>query len=83
MKNWPARNMTVISILVALASVLHAVETLIPVPYVAPGAKLGLANVVALYAVIILGLPQALTVSFLRAVLGSLLSGTFLAPGFI
>ena len=64
MKNWPARNMTVISILVAWASVLHAVETLIPVPYVAPGAKLGLANVVALYAVIILGLPQALQLVF-------------------
>lgn len=72
-----------ISILVALASVLHAVEALIPLPFiVVPGAKLGLANIVALYAVETMGLGQALTVSFLRTLLGGLIGGTFLNMGY-
>lgn len=71
-------NMTLTALLVALASALHALESFIPVPYVVPGAKLGLANIVALYAVMTMGLPQALTISFLRTILGSLIGGTFL-----
>jgi len=75
------RVLATTAILVALASVLHAVEALIPLPYIVPGAKLGLANIVALYAVMTMGLGQALAVSFLRTLLGSLLSGTFLNLG--
>lgn len=77
-----ARNLTTTAILVALASVLHAVEALIPLPYVVPGAKLGLANVVALYAVMTMGFGQAMVISFLRTLLGGLLSGTFLSLGY-
>lgn len=73
-----ARRIARVAVLVGLASVLHAVEALIPVPYVMPGAKLGLANTVALYAVLRLGLGEALMISFLRTLLGSLVSGTFL-----
>lgn len=76
------RNLTTTSILVALASVLHVVEALIPIPYVVPGAKLGLANIVALYAVMTMGLGQALAISFLRTLIGGLLSGTFLNLGY-
>ena len=76
------RTLATTAILVALASVLHAVEALIPLPYVVPGAKLGLANIVALYVVMTMGLGQALSVSFLRTLLGSLLSGTFLSFGY-
>lgn len=75
------RNLTTTAILVALASVLHALEALIPLPYVVPGAKLGLANIVALYAVMTMGLGQALSVSLLRTLLGGLLTGTFLNFG--
>lgn len=80
MKN--TRTLTVTAMLVALASVLHAVEALIPVPYVVPGAKLGLANIVALYSVMTMGLGQAMVISVLRTLLGSLLSGTFLNLGY-
>lgn len=73
-----ARRIARVAVLVGMASVLHAVEALIPVPYVMPGAKLGLANTVALYAVLRLGLGEALTISVLRTFLGSLVSGTFL-----
>ncbi|QUL98104.1 MAG: Gx transporter family protein [Candidatus Fermentithermobacillus carboniphilus] len=76
------RKITKISILVALAGILHAVEAVIPVPYVIPGAKLGLANVVALFAVVTQGLGQSLLISFLRTLIGSLISGTFLNVGY-
>lgn len=75
--------MVLIALLTALAIVLHWVESLIPVPYVMPGAKLGLANVVALYVVITMGTARALTLSMLRTTVGSLLGGTFLSPTFI
>lgn len=77
-----SQSMARTALLVALASVLHVAEALIPIPYVVPGAKLGLANVVALYAVIALGFKFAIGVSFLRTLVGSLLSGTFLSTGY-
>lgn len=77
-----ARAVARMAILVGMASVLHAVEALIPVPHVLPGAKLGLANTVALYAVFRLGLKDALMISILRTFLGSLISGTFLNVSF-
>ena len=76
------RNLARIAILVSLASVLHAVESLIPIPYVLPGAKLGLANIVALYAVVRLGVKQSLAISILRTLIGSLITGTFLNTGY-
>ena len=71
------------SLLVSMAIILHVVETWIPLPFVVPGAKLGLANVVALYTLSVWGLRSALTVSWLRAVLGSLVAGTFGTFAFI
>lgn len=76
-------RMVLVALMTSLAIVLHYVETLIPVPYVMPGAKLGLANIVALYAVLAWGLKSAVLVSVLRTVAGSLIAGTFLSPTFI
>jgi len=75
-------RLTYIAIMVALATALHVVEALIPIPYVVPGAKLGLANIVALYVVMTSGFGDAMAVSLLRTLLGSLLSGTFLNVGY-
>ncbi|MCR4399176.1 MAG: Gx transporter family protein [Firmicutes bacterium] len=71
-----------LSVLLALAVALHAVEALIPVPYLFPGAKLGLANIVALHVIYTYGAGAALAVTGLRALLGSIMSGTFLGTGF-
>lgn len=76
------RVLAATAVLTAIASVLHAVEAWLPVPYVVPGAKLGLANIIALYAVVSMGLGQALSISVLRTLLGGLLSGTFLSTGY-
>jgi heptaprenyl diphosphate synthase len=69
--------------LLGLALVLHVVESWFPPPLPVPGAKLGLANVISLVGLVILGLPAALGLAALRAVLGSLISGSFLSFGFL
>jgi len=72
-----------IAILVALGTVLHGLEALIPLPNLfIPGAKLGFANIVTLVALIILGENEALLVTVLRVFLGGLISGNFFNIGF-
>lgn len=44
------RHLVYMSLLVAMALVLHIVERNIPVPFMTPGAKLGLANLVTVLA---------------------------------
>jgi len=62
-----------------LALGLHIFEAMIPLPtdLVMPGFKLGLANIVSLYVIMNFGIKDAVTVSMLRTILGSVLSGTF------
>ncbi|MBD3366824.1 MAG: heptaprenyl diphosphate synthase [Candidatus Eisenbacteria bacterium] len=67
--------------LVGAGLVLHAVDRLIPSPV--PFARLGLANVVTLVALIALGLPEALVVTGLRVVVAALILGTFGGPAFL
>jgi len=71
-----------LAILVAMAMALHTVEGMLPVPHLVPGARLGLANIMALYAVVSFGLAPAMAVSLLRTLLGSLVTGTFLTFAF-
>ncbi|GIM29700.1 heptaprenyl diphosphate synthase [Clostridium polyendosporum] len=78
-----AKNITYIAVLVTLASVLHAIEMFIPNPLPLPGAKLGLANVVTLIALLFYGLKEGMLISFLRVTLGSLIGGTFLSVNFL
>lgn len=63
-------------ILLGFGIALHAAEAMIPVPFIVPGAKLGLANVVSLIAIVLLGPGDALIIAGIRSVLGSLLGGT-------
>lgn len=77
------RRLLQLSLLVALAGVLHMVEAFLPVPVPVPGLKLGLANIVTLFVVLRFSLREALAVSLLRVILGSLFSGTMLGPSFV
>lgn len=77
------RRVTQFSLLVAMAVVLHVVEGSFPPPLPAPGAKLGLANIVGLVCLVTLGLRAAISLVVLRTLLGSLVGGTFLGFGFI
>ena len=67
--------------LVALASMLFVLETLIPLPL--PWIRLGLANIVLLLALKWWGMKEAIIILCMRVILGSLLSGKFLHPVFI
>jgi len=64
----------------ALAIAVHALDALIPSPL--PGVKLGLANAVTLVVLLVDGRRDALVVTVVRILIGALLIGTFLGPGF-
>ncbi len=76
------RKLTHIAIFVALALVLHVTESFIPVPFIVPGAKLGLANIVTLVVIVLFGMYDALVVVAIRTFLGSLLSGALTSFAF-
>lgn len=65
-----------IGLLVAQALVLHIVERSIPVPFITPGAKLGLANLITVIALYTLeSKKDAFLVLFLRLTLGTMFGG--------
>ena len=65
----------------AAAIALTVAEAAIPMPL--PGVKPGLANIITLVVLARYGWGEAVWVSLLRVVAGSLLLGQFLAPGFV
>lgn len=71
------RRLTLCSVLISLALVLSYIERFIPLQMVIPlpGIKLGLANIVTLTTLYLLGSGSALTVLFIRCVLGSVFGG--------
>jgi len=76
------RRMVLLSLFVAIASILHIVESWIPLPLPIPGVKLGLANVVSILAIAFYGWRAAILVALLRVMIGSLFGGTVLGPAF-
>lgn len=68
-----AKDMVLLSLLTAQAIVLHYIEGFIPV--IAPGAKLGLANIMTLVTLYVFSAKHAFVVSVIRIFLGSLLGG--------
>ena len=79
MPNSRTHRIVYLGLTTALALGLHIFEAMIPLPtdLVMPGFKLGLANIVSLYVIMNFGIKDAVTVSMLRTILGSVLSGTF------
>ncbi|MFQ5905666.1 MAG: Gx transporter family protein [bacterium] len=76
-----SRDIARLSLLIALALALYTLESLLPRPL--PWLRLGLSNALVLAALLIYGLRLALVVSVSRTLLGSLLIGSFLGPGFV
>jgi heptaprenyl diphosphate synthase len=66
-----------LGLLVALGLILQIIEGMIPPILPLPGAKLGLANLATVVALILLGPWEAITVNVLRCLLGGLLRGSF------
>lgn len=67
--------------LAALAIVIHVLESALPSPL--PGVKPGLANIITVITLCLYGWRMAAWVSLLRVVIGSLIVGSFLSPGFV
>lgn len=80
---YKTRKLIEIAMFVTLGTVLHVMEATVPNPLPLPGAKLGLANIVTLLALIRYGFKTSIAVALMRVLFGSLLSGTFLSPGFM
>lgn len=71
------RKLTLNSILISLALVLSFIERFIPLNLIVPvpGIKLGLANIVTMFAIFYMDIPSAITITVLRCVLASFLFG--------
>ncbi len=75
------KKMVHLAMLTSVGLGLHIIESMIPNPFaaLAPGAKLGLANIVGLITLAIYGLKYALAVNLLRSLIGGLASGAIIS----
>ena len=74
----PARRLTRCALLTAIALTIFMVEAQLPAPIPVPGVKLGLANIVTVYAMYLLGPGDTLMILFARIFLGAVFSGQML-----
>ncbi|TWH48209.1 Gx transporter family protein [Sporomusa sp. KB1] len=77
------KRLVLLALLVAMAAALHVLESQLPIPVPVPGVKLGLANIISLLAILMLGWQDAVYVAVARVLLGSLFGGSLLGPSFV
>lgn len=75
MKHMGAKKLARMAVLTAVALTIFVAEAQIPVPVPIPGVKLGLANIVTVYAMFTLGPGPAGAILLSRVILGSLFAG--------
>jgi heptaprenyl diphosphate synthase len=75
-----SRDIARLGLLTGLALALYIVESALPRPL--PWLRLGLSNALVLAVLLVYGLRMALSISVLRTLVGSLVIGSFLSPGF-
>lgn len=71
------KKLTVMAMLTAVALTIFVVENQIPAPVPLPGIKLGLSNIVTVFAVFALGSGEAAAILFVRVFLGAVFAGNF------
>ena len=72
-----AKKLTQMALLTAIALTIFMVEAQIPALVPVPGVKLGLSNIVTVFAVFAMGPKEAAAVLFARVFLGSIFAGNF------
>ncbi len=82
MRQSRVKMIVILGLLISVGLVLHLVESLLPLSFFVPGAKIGLANIASLLGLIIFGFKAGLLILFARILAGSLLGGTFLSFNF-
>jgi len=75
MRSIPIKKITFAAVLTAIALTIFIIEARIPALLPIPGIKLGLSNIVTLFALYALGPAMALYVLVCRVVLGALVTG--------
>lgn len=69
------QKLCLMAVLTAIALTIFMLESQIPMPVPIPGVKLGLANIITLTAMLILGRREAGAVLLARVIMGSMFSG--------
>lgn len=81
MRHKRTQKIVYLSLLAALAIVLHMVESSIPLP-LPLGVKLGFANIISLVVIQIYGTKEMYIVNFFRVMISGLLTGTLMSHPF-
>ena len=71
------RKLTQMALLTAIALTIFMVEAQIPALVPVPGVKLGLSNIVTVFAVFAMGPGEAAAILFARVFLGAIFAGNF------
>ena len=70
-----SKKLTTMAMLTAISMIVFLIEAQIPLPIAIPGVKLGIANVITLFAIWTLGWKEAGAILIVRVVLGNLIIG--------
>ncbi len=73
------KKIALYGVMIALALIMSFVESMIPMPIAIPGIKIGLANIVIVFALYSMGEKQAIWISICRIILSSFLFGSMAA----
>lgn len=79
MSTMSTKKITFIAMLTAIALTIFIVEAQIPPLVPIPGIKLGLANVITLFALTTLGRKEAFLILILRVILGNIFAGSVMS----
>lgn len=70
------KKLIFLSLLVSLGLALSIIESMMPIPFIAPGAKLGLSNIVILITMVVFGFKEALIVGVLKSIVFTVVTGS-------
>lgn len=70
------RRLIYLALLVAIGLALSLIESMMPLPFIAPGAKLGLSNMVILVTLVNFSGKDALIVSILKSIIFTMATGS-------
>jgi heptaprenyl diphosphate synthase len=76
------KKLTTMAMLTAVSMIVFLIEAQIPLPFTVPGIKLGVANVITLFALWTLGPLEAGAILLIRVVLGNLIVGNVMGMAF-
>ncbi|MGC9383637.1 MAG: Gx transporter family protein [Kosmotogaceae bacterium] len=77
------KEITLLSVYVAMGSVLYFLETFLPLPSIVPGGRWGFSNLVLLVALPRVSLSSLLLIAAGKSTIGNILSGRLMTPGYV